>query len=127
MGGFGKAKGDYPGRHDGQPVSIGHVLTLTLDPSPDPYHSYLALAALAMNEHDVHEHDAKNVSPEMAETADVDPRALAQTVPPVKRSQFPSLGLKALDPQWNVAMDTREYIEGCLGDIFTAKYADRGA
>lgn len=53
MGGFGKEPDDYP----------------------DPYHSYLAIAALALRPN-------------------------------------PDLDLKALDPRWNVSVETAEWIRG---------------
>jgi hypothetical protein len=36
------------------------------------------------------------------------------------------IGLKALDPLWNVSMETRRYIEECLQAIFQRKYAVQG-
>ncbi|KAJ9101154.1 hypothetical protein QFC21_003372 [Naganishia friedmannii] len=98
MGGFGKAQGDYP----------------------DPYHSYLALAALSMNEH-----EPKSVNTTITESTETNTGASIATEVAAEQPRLPSLGLKALDPQWNVAMDTRAYIRGCLGDIFTRRYANQ--
>jgi hypothetical protein len=43
------------------------------------------------------------------------------------RRSVPKIGLKTLDPLWNVSTETRYYIEGCLRGIFERKYATQGA
>jgi hypothetical protein len=55
----------------------------------DPFHSYLALAALAMNEATLSEATEE-------------------------REEDPPLGLQPLDPVWNVTRATRKYIEDAL-------------
>lgn len=89
--------------------------------TPDPYHSYLALAALAMNEND------GNSSETTAQQSDdaVTPYAAGGDQDPsvAKLTPIPAIGLKALDPLWNVSMETRAYIEECLGVIRCRKYA----
>lgn len=42
------------------------------------------------------------------------------------RRSVPKIGLKALDPLWNVSMETRSYIEECLQAVFQHKYAVPG-
>jgi hypothetical protein len=84
----------------------------------DPYHSYLALAALAMNENDrdsatLQSNDS--VTPD-AVGGDRDPSA-------AKLTPIPTIGLRALDPLWNVSTETRTYIEECLESIRRRKYA----
>lgn len=71
---------------------------------PDPFHSYLAIAALAMNENEV-------ASSERLEDAK-----------DTERRSVPKIGLKTLDPLWNVSAETRSYIEECLQGILRRKY-----
>lgn len=87
---------------------------------PDPYHSYLALAALAMNENDA------NSSAEVLQGSEIrDKPYLAGTTQgtlEAKSTPIPKLGLRPLDPLWNVSTDTRAYIEDCLEGIRQRKY-----
>jgi hypothetical protein len=87
----------------------------------DPYHSYLALAALAMNENDSNTNETAT-----RQSGDVDePPAAGHDQDPCasKLTPIPTIGLRALDPLWNVSTETRTYIEECLEGIRRRKYA----
>jgi geranylgeranyl transferase type-1 subunit beta len=89
IGGFGKEAGEFPGKPS-PPNSIFSILLRSLlshfTPA-DPYHSYLAIAALAMTDND-------EASAEKG-----------------------SLGLVDLDPVWNVSRATKTWLEGVLRGI----------
>ena len=82
---------------------------------PDPYHSYLALAALAMNENDADSSAEVLQGGEIRDTPYLagTPEGTLEATP----TPIPKLGLRPLDPLWNVSTETRAYIQDCLEGI----------
>ncbi|KAJ9100775.1 hypothetical protein QFC19_005514 [Naganishia cerealis] len=79
---------------------------------------------LAMNEHETT--NSNPVAGLRTECTEPQPGIHAPAKVSSEQPRYPSLGLKALDPHWNVTMDTREFIERCLGEIYTQKYEVKG-
>lgn len=77
--------------------TLAYKASLMLVLHEDPYHSYLALAALSMNEESL--------------------ESLRQAEGDTAGSTLPKLDLLPLDPVWNVSKETRAYFEEVMKSL----------